>query len=452
MIRIAQLRFAAPPPDGIPSRRLRGIALAALMLIAAAPWALAGSGGSTYSLLGLGDIRYAPGARAEGMGDAGLALLGAQYIDGLSPATWSRIDRVRLEGSAFYEGFSSTDGATSRYLARMDFHGALMAIPMSRASGIVMVMGFLPYSEVNYDTYTSAVVPSEEVDPVTGVHDSLGYLIHQTGTGGITRGEVGLSWAPVKDLSIGASFNYLFGTINHSATQLPQTTGASGATFTDKTSLSGVDFTLGAVFTGLGSITSALRSFSIGGIVTTRTNLHTSRITTYDFPGPSAVDVRDTSAETIGRIGIPLAYGAGIGFQPDSRWTIAADYSAQPWAQADFYGASPYGIRNSWRFGIGAERAGSTEMSARAFERWSYRLGFTYAATYYAVNGQKINEWGITGGVALPLTGESRVNAALTYGGRGTIAGSLVKDKIWRLTVSLHISDVFPWFVQTEEE
>ena len=29
---------------------------------------------------------------------------------------------------------------------------------------------------------------------------------------------------------------------------------------------------------------------------------------------------------------------------------------------------------------------------------------------------------------------------------------NLVKDKIFRLTVSLHISDVLPWFVQSEEE
>jgi len=429
------------------------LAATALVLLAVSQWAAAGSGGSTYSLLGLGDIRYTPGARAEGMGFAGLALLSPQYIDGMSPATWSRLDRVRLEGSAFYEGFNSTDGSTSRYLARMDFHGALMAIPVSRTEGIVVVMGFTPYSEVNYDTYTSAVVPSQNIDPVTGQHDSLGYQIHQTGTGGLTRGQIGLSWAPTRELSVGASFNYLFGTINNTAQQIATTTGASGATFTDKNSLSGVDFTIGTVYTGLGSIAGALRSVSIGGMITTRTNLRTSRSTTYDFtPLPSGVDLRDTSAETNGRIAIPFAYGVGLAWTPADRWTIAADYSAQPWAQSDFYGSSPYGIRNSHRFGVGGERAGSTEMSARSFERWSYRLGFTYAATYYAVNGQQINEWGVTGGVAFPLAGESRVNVAATYGGRGTTAGSLVRDRIFRLTVSLHISDVFPWFVQVEEE
>jgi hypothetical protein len=426
---------------------------AVLVILCGIQGATAGSGGSTYSLLGLGDIRYTPGARSEGMGYAGLALLSSQYIDGMSPATWSRLDRVRLEGSAFYEGFNSTDGITSRYLARMDFHGALLAIPASRASGIVFVAGFTPFSEVNYDTYTSSVVPSQNVDPITGAHDSLGYQIHQVGTGGVTRGQLGLSWAPSQQISFGATFNYLFGTIDHVASQIPQTSGATGATFTDRMTLSGVNFTAGMVITGLDRISEALRPFSLGFMITTRANLHTSMETTYDFaPPPDAIPVRDTSAQTFGRIAVPFSYGVGIGYQPAERWTVAADFSAQPWAGSDFNGSSPFGIRNSYRLGIGAERAGSAELTARSFDRWAYRLGLTYSATYYALNGQQINEWGITGGVALPLTGESRVNIAAIYGGRGTTAGSLVKDKIFRLTVSLHISDVLPWFVQTEEE
>jgi hypothetical protein len=175
--------------------------------------------------------------------------------------------------------------------------------------------------------------------------------------------------------------------------------------------------------------------------------------TTYEFaPPPTGYTVSDTSAQRLGRVAIPFSYGIGLGYQPGERWTVAADFNAQPWAEADFNGSSPIGIGNSYRLGIGAEHAGSTELTARSFDRFAYRLGFTYSATYFALNGQQINEWGITGGVALPLAGESHLNVAAIYGGRGTTAGNLVKDKILRLTVSLHISDVLPWFVQTEEE
>ena len=428
---------------------------AVLFLLLGAQAATSGSsGGSTYSLLGLGDIRFTPGTRAEGMGYAGLALFSPRYIDALSPASWSRIEKVRIEGSALYEGFNSTDGITSRYLARMDFHGILLGIPVSRASGIVVVAGFTPYSSVNYDTYTTSNIPSQNVDPVTGQHDSLGYQIHQSGTGGLTKGQLGMSWAPSPELSFGASFNYVFGTIDHIATQIPQTSGTTGGTFTDRTTLSGVSFTAGMVITTLGGIGHGFRPFSLGLVATTRSNLHSVAETMYDYAPPPdpTLTLHDTSGKTYGRVAVPFSYGIGIGYQLNDRWVLAADFNAQPWANADFNGTAPYGIGNSYRLGMGAEREGSTELTAHALERWSFRFGFTYAGTYYNINGQQVNEWGITGGMAFPVAGESRVNFAAMYGGRGTIAGSLVKDKIFRLTVSLHISDVLPWFVQTEEE
>src|SRR5512140_1931977 len=91
------------------------------LTLAIASAALAGSGGSSYSVIGIGDIRYTPGARSAGMGYTGIGLISPNALNPFAPATWSRIVRTRFEGSALYEGFNSTDGTTSRYLARMDF-------------------------------------------------------------------------------------------------------------------------------------------------------------------------------------------------------------------------------------------------------------------------------------------------------------------------------------------
>jgi hypothetical protein len=35
--------------------------------------------------------------------------------------------------------------------------------------------------------------------------------------------------------------------------------------------------------------------------------------------------------------------GSASGTRPSERWTVAADYGAQPWAGADFNGSSPFG-------------------------------------------------------------------------------------------------------------
>lgn len=415
-----------------------GLIIMLLMAGAFGNRAAAGSGGSAYSLLGLGDIRYSPGARAAGMGYAGLGLAAPQYINGASPATWFKIDRTRLEGSALYEGFNSSDGVGARYLARLDFNGALLAIPISPADGIVFVGGFVPYSNVNYDTYTKGSFAA--TDTVR-----LDYRLHHVGTGGLTKALVGFSWQPLPVLSVGASFNYMFGTLTSSIQQIPAQAGFTGGTINNNQSTSGISITAGILVTSLGGIAEPLSPFSLGLVLTTRSNLHTTDDITYEYTLE-----RDTTGEKFGRLAVPFSYGVGLGFQASERWTLAADYTAQPWSQADFEGSTPAGIRNSHRFSLGAERTGAKEAAAGWLDRITYRLGFTYHQTYYTQNTSPINEWGVTAGMAFPLSGESRLNVAGEYANRGSTDNGLIRDRIYRLTFSLNISDL--WFVRYEED
>jgi hypothetical protein len=409
-----------------------------VLLSAGGHRAYAGSGGSDYSLIGIGDIRYTPGARAAGMGYTGIGLASPQYVNGLSPATWSTINRTRLEATVLYEGFNSSDGDRSRYLAHGNFYGALFAIPISPTNGIVLAGGFLPYSHVDYDTYTS--------DTFVSGTDTLDSQVHHVGTGGLNKAEVGLSWAPMPNIAIGASLNYLYGTLTNSLDQTTTTPGAAGGTVNNEQTMNGVNYTVGVLYTGLGTLSGALSPFSLGVVVTTRSNLHTTNQTNYLY----TFEV-DTTSQGVGRLAIPFSYGIGIGYQPGERWALAADYTAQPWGEADFQGSTPAGmIRDSYRLGAGVERTGARENTAAWLDRISYRLGFTYNQTYYVPNGVPINEWGVTAGMAFPLSGETRLNVAAEYASRGTTDNGLIKEKIFRLTLSLNISDL--WFVRYEED
>jgi len=417
-----------------------GVLAILLMAGALVNRAAAGSGGSAYSIVGIGDIRYAPGARAAGMGYAGLGLAAPQYINGASPATWFRIDRTRLEGSALYEGFNSTDGAGARYLARLDFHGALLAIPIAPSEGIVFVGGFVPYSNVNYDTYTHGSYSRTGTDTV-----NLDYRLRHVGTGGLTKALVGFSWLPAPTVSVGASFNYMFGTLTSSIQQIPTQTGFSGGLVSNNQSTSGISVTAGVLVNGLGGIAEALAPFSLGAVVTTRAKLNTTDDINYEYTLE-----RDTTGERRGSLAVPFTYGVGLGYQASERWTLAADYTAQPWSQADFEGSTPAGIRDSYRIAVGAERTGSKDANAGWLDRVAYRLGFTYHQTYYILNNTPINEWGVTAGMAFPLSGESRLNVAGEYARRGSTDNGLIRDSIFRLTFSLNISDL--WFIRYEED
>ncbi len=408
----------------------KALYIATAILIATT--ASASTGGSSYSLYGIGDLRYLPNARSAGMGYTGLGIPSANFINSMQPAAWSRINRVRLEAGLLYEGFKSTDGNRSLYLANSDFSGALLALPIATESGIVGVVGFTPYSNVNYNLF------------VQDKREGIEYQVNHTGTGGVSRGLVGLSFAPAQDLAFGASFNYLFGSIDNSRIFSPLNTTYSGGVTTETMTLYGITVSVGGQFNGFGRISESLRPFSLGFVVTTRGNLKTTRQTRYEF-----LSETDTLPEVRNSLTVPFAYGVGLAYQPSERYLLAADYYAQQWGNAAINGVDPAEIRDHYRIGVGGERLPDRDATGW-FARLVYRLGFYYNSTYYKINSEPINEWGITGGVAIPLLGDARLNASFEYGGRGTTSSGLVKDNIFRATFSVTLSE--PWFQRYEEE
>jgi hypothetical protein len=395
--------------------------------------ALAESGGSVYSLFGIGDIRYSPSTRSVSMGYTGIALPSATIINGIQPATWSRISKARVDAGLQYEGYKSSDASRSLYIANSNFNGALLAIPISTGDGIVTVLGFTPYSNVDYNLF------------VQGNQAGVNYQLNHKGSGGVSRGLAGLSYSPFPDFSLGASFNYLFGSIENSLTFSPNDPSLYvGGVTTHSMSLHGIAVSFGAQFHGLDRISEALKPLALGVVITTGGNLKTSGETRYDF-----LSERDTIPSAGGRLKVPLAFGIGLGYQPSEQYVIAADYYAQKWGSATFNGINPPEIRDSYRIGVGGERV--PERDARGwFGRLVYRLGLYYNSTYYRVNNEPINEWGVTGGLGIPLFGDARLNTAFEYGSRGTTKSGLVKDNIFRVSFSVSISE--SWFQRFEED
>jgi hypothetical protein len=78
------------------------------------------------------------------------------------------------------------------------------------------------------------------------------------------------------------------------------------------------------------------------------------------------------------------------------------------------------------------------------------RLGGYLHETYYVVNEQPIDEWGVTAGLAVPFSGESRLNFGFEYGERGSTSHNLLKETIFRFSVGLTISET--WFQTFDDE
>ncbi len=392
----------------------------------------ADSGGSAYSIFGLGDLRYVTGTRSAGMGYTGLALASPFYVNSYSPGSWSAIDRTRLEAGMLYEGFSSSDGNKSIYRSEADFIGGSLAVPISSDHGLVIIGGFTPFSNINYNTYTR------------GSQQGIDYTIQHVGEGGISRGFLGASFTPLKFISLGVSVEYLFGTLQAVRTFNPSNSTASGSVTTTSATINGAYFRIGGVVQGFGSTIEILQPLSIGFAASSQAVLSGDFESRYNYAAESETVAVPTSAT------IPVAIGVGIGYQAGPRYVFAADFLQQNWYNSSINGVAPPSLKNSYRIGVGVERSGSRDPEATGWDRISLRLGFSYLATYYFVNGEPINEWSVTSGFDIPFSGDSRFGVALEYAQRGTTKSNLIKDNIFRCTFSLNLSE--QWFIRYEED
>ncbi|MBP1653623.1 MAG: hypothetical protein H6Q28_179 [Bacteroidetes bacterium] len=414
--------------------RLRHLAPALLLV---AQTSFAQSGGSAYSLFGVGDLRYYPSARSIGMGSTGIGLQSPSTINASMPAAWARIAQTRLEAGLFYEGFNSTDGNTTRYLGDVAFAGGMLAIPISKDRGITLVGGFVPAASSDYDITTR--------QPYSSASDTTSFLVRQVEDGRISQAQVGLSWAPLRNVTLGASFVYRFGKYTKTLEQEATSTSYAGGTITQETSLRSSALTVGAQMESLGMIGDALAPFSFGAVFTTGGPLLYSVDRIYNYTAEA-----DTLPTFESSFKVPVSIGGGIGYQMSPRWLAALDVVYQPRSSVIIEGRPVSTLKDATRIGLGFEHVGSREINASWLDKCAYRFGASFVSTYLDINGTSIDEWFITAGATVPLSGENRIATAIEAGQRGTTANGLIKDTIIRFHVALLISEL--WFTRPEDE
>jgi hypothetical protein len=416
--------------------KLRSLALL-VMLALATHSSRAQSGGSAYSLFGIGDLRYYPSVRSIGMGSTGLGLQSPYTINASMPAAWARIVQTRLEAGLYYEGYNSTDGTSTRYLGGAGFAGGMLAIPISPDRGVTLVAGFNPYASSDYDVTTR--------QPYTSVTDSTSFLVRQVEDGRISQAQIGLSWAPLNNVTVGAAFLFRFGKYTKTLEQEATETSYAGGTITQETSPRGTAFSLSAQLESLGMIAPSLSPISLGVAFTSGANLSLSVDRLFKYAAEA--DTLETMESTVK---LPITLGVGIGYQLSPRWLAAADVVYQPWSTVRVEGRPISTLKNGTRLGLGFERLGSREINASWLDRCAFRFGGSYSSTYLNVNGTSINEWSLSVGSTVPLSGETRVAFAIEGGQRGTTSNGLIKDTIIRFHLALLVSEL--WFTRPEDE
>lgn len=408
--------------------------------------------GSVYSAFGVGERVSFASSQSQMMGGAGVGLRSVTYVGLENPALWSDLALTQLAANAQIQGLRAEDAAGERAeLTSGTFGGLALGVPLY-AGRLGLVLGFRPYSRVNYLAIREGVVDDPH-DEIPGA--DLPYRVNFEGDGGLQQFRLGLGYRLGRAVAVGASLDALFGTVEYrQRTEFPTASFAETRT-TQRTQLSGVSATLGTVVSTAGVLGEA-DVLSLGAALTLPTRLSGERTETLGL----SLDQDTLAAVASGGLTIPMRLVAGLAYVPSERWALAADVHYEPWGgfESDFAlgGFDPAAevdqLRDRLRVGGGFQVIPAGADRSRAyFARTAYRLGAYYESGLAAPFGDgsaepsAVSTLALTGGLSLPaFLPTARFDLGFEIGTRGSTEHGLVRDLFVRGSATINFGE--RWF------
>jgi hypothetical protein len=393
---------------------------------------------SPYSRFGIGDLLNRSTGRGQAMGGLSCGLVSPTHLNILNPASLSAMDTVSFlfEASTFERLSNLSTTSLNRTVNNLGFSYLSLAFPVTKwwkASA-----GILPFSNVGYS------IASTETNPQMGTVTS-----RFQGSGGVSQFFLSSSVSPVKYVSLGATFSYLFGPISHMRSlEIPKDSMYFSTYSTETAILGDIAMSYGAQV----YIPVTKDWFvNLGGTFQASTNLNAESRTLVLATGDTFTDTLLYNENADNSVILPMGWASGLTFGKKNKFTAGFDYRTQNWSKALFLGKQD-SLANSRDFIVGFEYIPNYLSLTKYSERVHYRAGFRYSDTYLQLNGTRVNEFGISFGAGFPIMDrmrrgtQSSLNLILELGKRGTVKNELIREMFGTFTIQLTLHD--KWFTK----
>ena len=389
---------------------------------------------SPYSIIGIGDIENSYFDRTAGMANTGVAVWSTRNLIQNNPATYVKLDTIpfktafNFEVGARYNGvnYSGTPitNATDNRSTDLQFKKAAFAVRLKKRWAISI--GLLPFSSSNYSFNQNKQIPGGDFAVPSYIQ----------GSGNVSQFYLANSFAITRHLSFGIHTAILFGQFSQIETIAYNTVSDSVLTTTRNYSVSSPYVKFGFQYDK--DITNKW-NLSIGSTLALQANL--SGI--YDLSimnGYSTFKSSETNANNY--FTIPVSYTGGIATTYAQKFTVAADYSFQPWSNMNYSGLG-YKVVDSKRYSIGGQYSNNLKFpTGLVAERYFLQAGFYYADSYLQVYGNQIHDIGGSIGAGFnSLKSGLGISAALLVGSRGTTSQNLIKENYTQFSFTLSYRD-----------
>ena len=391
---------------------------------------------SPYSRFGIGDIINRSTGRGQAMGGLSCGLRSPTTLNLLNPASLSAIDTVsfvfEMAGFDRVTQLATTD--LQKTVNNMGISYLAMGFPVAKwwkAS-----MGVLPLSNVGYS------MTATETNPVMG---NIQYNFQ--GSGGISQFFISSAISPIPYVSLGATFSYVFGPINHSRSLVIPADSLYFSTKSVQTAVVGdINFSYGA------QVNIPIKKdyfLTFGGTFQGTSNLKAESRTTLISYGTGLTDTLLYEVNPDNSVILPMGWASGFTFGKKNKFTAGFDYRTQNWSESRFLGTRD-SMANSRDFIVGLEYIPNAFSLTKYLQRVRYRAGVRYSESYLQLRGSQLTDIGITFGAGFPILDRTRQGLASTFnvivevGKRGTVDNNLIRETFGSLTLQLSMHDY--WF------
>ncbi len=398
---------------------------------------------SPYSIFGIGDLRAVGTVENQMMG--GIAVYADSiHLNHRNPAAYAQLglDVWENKGLVVY-----TAGISNKQFRFRDFTSEersavtnldYLSLGFSLGNKLGMGFGIMPYTATGYNFVEEQVSGPQSLTNVIN------------GEGGLNRVYYSVGYEIIKNVSIGATLNYNFGTFDRE--RLQQIEGVQFGSFDRKNSdVNGFDFNYAVNYTPAindkYTLHTSVRVNTQGNLV----SKNERRIGSFSVGTGGTIEEINVDLEAQNlkntEFKIPTTTTLGVGIGENRKWFIGGEYSFQGMSAFEnpFLGVENVVYKDASSFAFGGFITPDSGSFSSYLNRITYRAGLRLDKTGMVVSDVDINNFGITFGVGLPLGRSlSNLNLGFELGKRGTTRANLVEESYLKINIGLSLND--RWF------
>lgn len=438
------------------NRILQVIALSfALMLCTSTAKAQENGVDSPFSRYGIGMLSNQSQGFNQGMAGLANGMRDGRELNFANPASYSAIDSLTFlfdMGISLQNGnFSSGSKAVNARNVSFDY----LSMGFRLHRGLGMSLGLMPISNIGYKISSAG----NTFDG--GITGDITPTITYNGSGGLREAYVGLGYAPVPAISLGVNVGYVWGLMNHVATNTYSDASVQSINRAYSAALRTYNVDAGLQWhqrVGRDHFTLGL-TYGLGHDIPGNSYFYNQRVSSGAVQAADTLVAKDAWS-------LPQRLGGGLTWEHGKSLRIGVDYNLQQWSKCkqpvydakrpvgqQYYGSTT-GYQDMTRITVGAEYVPDPNGLTWA-SRVRYRAGFSFGNHYALVDGKKgPKSYLASVGAALPIiniyNNRTFVNVAAQYECIKPQVPGQVTENYFRLCLGITFNE--RWFMKWKVE